>query len=1071
MSEFSEFNARLVGRADQLAVAGRLIEETMANGVRLLLVEGRGGIGKSRLVAEIVELARPRAAVVVSARGRRSVQAPFSSVHPLLRVNAGPGGMGPAAHELFSLSPGDGALIVTANASAERSRRLADAAATTSDSLVEQCGADSMAVVVLDDIQWFDASSQDLVAAMLDDLTDRHPQSRVLVLAATRPPEAGAPAGQLLRVLAASARARRLYLDPLSEPDEADLVRSVVAEASVPYLDLVRRSSRGNPLHTLAVVSVLRRRGIPGNVLASDPRITRGAVLAVPAPADAEGDEPLRAQLAQVGDDGADTLARMAVFGAEFSLADAADVTGRPEAELGLLFDRAVAGYLLETDGEAYWFSHDRLAEVAAAGLRPSVRLEAHRRSADRLATLRRGGTRGLEVDIGRHHLQAGDAGPTEGRRTELMEAGEACHSTGAWEDAGLFFERALSLAGGSDELRLRLLLRAGLAHYYRQDVPSAESRLLETIDLAQSCGDQEAWCNAVITLTRLRTTLRPTTLDPSDLGPVEAFLGAVTDQRLRAEALVALSEAQTTSGNLDAARASTELAVSSAVAGGNPAVQAMASFAEGFALLAGNEARQAQRSMRRAVELASRTDDWYLQANLQLRLAFALLGGGDLAEAGELARQAVAAGQAHGEHVVLAVGWGLGAELAWLRGDFDEVERAADRAAAAMRRSGYRLAAFFYLSAQFLSRLATERFDDARALLAANRDLWPLASRLGPVVDAARGEPPPIDRSRRVPTARTQLQAAAVVVASEVACAQGDRIALESLEAELRKLTDQGVAVVDLYPVFVPRVRAGVLRSLGRTDEAADAFGLAANQARAIGSPVEEAVAALGRASMEMVRPEASIHEARAWAVQASDLARRVGLPAVLRRAQAITRLGLHQPEAVAARGGDWRVILVTDVVGSSRVSAVVGDIAYYELIMRHHGVVRRCLDRFGGHEFSESGDGLLAWFDSTDRAAGAALAVFDELAATETPGPRLEVKVGLAGGEPLFHDGRPYGQVVNRAARVVAEARGGQILADEAVAQSLPSGVAPSPGWVVTLRNMGQHELVALSRAEPVP
>ena len=73
----------------------------------------------------------------------------------------------------------------------------------------------------------------------------------------------------------------------------------------------------------------------------------------------------------------------------------------------------------------------------------------------------------------------------------------------------------------------------------------------------------------------------------------------------------------------------------------------------------------------------------------------------------------------------------------------------------------------------------------------------------------------------------------------------------------------------------------------------------------------------------------------------------------------------------------------------------------------------------------------------------------------------------MGLAGGEPLFHDGRPYGQVVNRAARVVGLAQGDQILCDEAVASSLPTEVVGTAGPAVMLRNIGEHRIVELHRS----
>jgi adenylate cyclase len=51
-----------------------------------------------------------------------------------------------------------------------------------------------------------------------------------------------------------------------------------------------------------------------------------------------------------------------------------------------------------------------------------------------------------------------------------------------------------------------------------------------------------------------------------------------------------------------------------------------------------------------------------------------------------------------------------------------------------------------------------------------------------------------------------------------------------------------------------------------------------------------------------------------------------------------------------------------------------------------------------------------------------------------TDTPPPRI----GIHCGEVLYRDGDYYGREVNQAARVVARAAGGEVLATRAVAES---------------------------------
>jgi class 3 adenylate cyclase len=162
-----------------------------------------------------------------------------------------------------------------------------------------------------------------------------------------------------------------------------------------------------------------------------------------------------------------------------------------------------------------------------------------------------------------------------------------------------------------------------------------------------------------------------------------------------------------------------------------------------------------------------------------------------------------------------------------------------------------------------------------------------------------------------------------------------------------------------------------------------------------------------------------------------------------------------------------DWRVVMVTDVVGSTAVSRQLGDVSYYQLVMRHHELVRHWLAEWGGHEFSESGDGLLAWFYVTEDAANAAVDIQVDLAGGPPVSPRLELRVALAGGAPLFHGGRPYGLVLNRAARLLVSAQPGQIVVDEAVADQL-AATAIDSSTLVDLRGIGAHRVATLDAGQ---
>jgi class 3 adenylate cyclase len=101
------------------------------------------------------------------------------------------------------------------------------------------------------------------------------------------------------------------------------------------------------------------------------------------------------------------------------------------------------------------------------------------------------------------------------------------------------------------------------------------------------------------------------------------------------------------------------------------------------------------------------------------------------------------------------------------------------------------------------------------------------------------------------------------------------------------------------------------------------------------------------------------------------------------------------------------------------------------------HDRVVRGSVVAHGGYVFSTAGDSFAAAFARADVALAAAEEVTAELAAVQwaTSVP-LRARVGAHTGEAQERDGDFFGPAVNRAARVMAAAHGGQVLVSEATA-----------------------------------
>ena len=124
----------------------------------------------------------------------------------------------------------------------------------------------------------------------------------------------------------------------------------------------------------------------------------------------------------------------------------------------------------------------------------------------------------------------------------------------------------------------------------------------------------------------------------------------------------------------------------------------------------------------------------------------------------------------------------------------------------------------------------------------------------------------------------------------------------------------------------------------------------------------------------------------------------------------------------AATSSGAQLRVLvtlLFTDLVGSTRLAATLGDRRWALLLKAHHARVRDLLDRWGGCEVDDAGDGFFATFDAATPAVRCASAVSASLAELG-----LKARAGLHTGECVRVEGKVRGVAVHAGARVVRHA-----------------------------------------------
>jgi predicted ATPase/class 3 adenylate cyclase len=156
----------------------------------------------------------------------------------------------------------------------------------------------------------------------------------------------------------------------------------------------------------------------------------------------------------------------------------------------------------------------------------------------------------------------------------------------------------------------------------------------------------------------------------------------------------------------------------------------------------------------------------------------------------------------------------------------------------------------------------------------------------------------------------------------------------------------------------------------------------------------------------------------------------------------------------------------LFTDLESSTRLWEQHTE-AMNDALARHDALLRDAVEAHGGHVVKGTGDGLHAVFATAGAAVAAAVAGqmgLQQETWSET-GP-LRVRMGLHTGVAEQREGDYFGQVLNRAARLMSAAHPGQMLCSQTTADLVRDSLPLSIGLI----ELGAHRLQDLARAEIV-
>ena len=657
-------SSRLVGREGELAELEAAFADAESGAPSLALVAGDSGVGKTRLVAELVAGAEERGGHTLSGEcvdlgdGELPYAPLLAALRPLARDDDAVLAALPAAAraELTPLMPalGEGPAGPHGRDPGAQGR-LFEAVLT----LLHELGERAPVLLVLEDIHWADSSTRALLAYLARSLFDE----RVLVVASYRLDELHRrhPLRPLLAELERDARVRRVELAPLTRDELSSALSDILG--TPPAAELVERlyaRSEGNPLFMEELLAA----GLDGR--GALPRTLRDALM-------------LRIDRLP---EGGQRLLRVLAVGGRLDHALLAEAAALDAHEVQESLRAAVANHLVVVDADgSHTFRHALLREVVQDDLLPGERIELHRALAEALERRSASGDTSVAISaaIASHRLAAGDHTTALAASVRAAAAAEAVRAP---SEAAALLERALELwdqvpnaeaVAGLE--RVDLMWRAAEVHNLGGRRSRAEALLRTALEGVDTTAEPQKAARMMARLARFQWHLNRADEALETLRAGQRLLPPGEDSPERAALLAMWARGQMFQGRLREGVERAREAQGVAEACGDAASLGVALNVLGTALIPLGEIAEGTAALRRAGEIAVERGDPLEIDAATVNLADALHAAGRSRDAIEAARRGadeLAASPNTHQWLNLMKG-----EIAFDLGDWEEAARA----------------------------------------------------------------------------------------------------------------------------------------------------------------------------------------------------------------------------------------------------------------------------------------------------------------------------------------------------------------------------------------------------------
>jgi ABC-type oligopeptide transport system substrate-binding subunit len=511
---------RMVGREQEMQEARALWNRTLSGEGQMLLISGEPGIGKTRLVRELVtqaEVSGGQALVGISYAEGGTPYAPFRQIIREVLGNGFGEKLGlpnlvladllNLAPELRSRYPD---LLENPRAApqAEQQRLFENL-------LIFHTVLSGYAplLVVLEDAHWADSGTLSLLRYLA-----RHTRrQRVMIVATYHEVEEdqARPLHEVLLDLNRERLATRLKLARLGREETAELLSVLFdRDVSPEFSDGLYRETEGNPFFIEEVAKELVE---SGKLYYEDGRWHRPRMAELGIPQSVR--VAIQSRVGKLPPDSQETLHLAAILGREFDFDTLAQASEQDEDTLLDALERAERAQLIEEvsteGGGTFAFLHRLIPTTLVEGLRILQRRRLHRRAAAAIETLNAGDFEALAY-------QYDQAGEVERATHYLLQAGDRARALYACQEAIVHYERALVLlkAQGEQERAARTLMKLGLVYTAAFQPDKAQEAYEEAFALWEPLRESAGTAEPQVAATVLRFAVaEPLVLDPGRIG------------------------------------------------------------------------------------------------------------------------------------------------------------------------------------------------------------------------------------------------------------------------------------------------------------------------------------------------------------------------------------------------------------------------------------------------------------------------------------------------------------------------------------------------------------------------